>query len=90
MDRRDQKKLIRNLGRLVAETPTDPVVQYLVDKNILTSELAEDILYQNTSRNKIGQLVFTLARRGPKAFGGFVEALRFNDCEELAEALKCN
>ncbi|VDI51054.1 Hypothetical predicted protein [Mytilus galloprovincialis] len=63
MDRRDQKKLIRNLGRLVAETPTDPVVQYLVDKNILTSELAEDILYQNTSRNKIGQLVFTLARR---------------------------
>ena len=90
MDRRDQKKLTQHVGRLVVETPIEPVVQYLIEKGALTSELAVDILFQNTEKIKVLQLIHTLSRRGPHAFRIFVDALRTFDCEELARVLECN
>ena len=87
MNRRDQKTLTRNFVRLVADTPVQPVVKYLEQKRILLDEHVEDILYQNTEKNKVRQLLMILVRRGPKAFSNFVEALRLNDCEPLAELL---
>ena len=68
MDTRDKKKLFKNFVRLVTETPVDPVVRHLVEKHILNDEQAEDILYQNTAKNKVRQLLMILVRRGPGLF----------------------
>jgi hypothetical protein len=87
MDARDKKKLFKNFVRLVTETPVDPVVRHLVEKSILNDEQAEDILYQNTAKNKVRQLLMILVIRGLRAFSTFVEALRL---EELADRLECN
>ena len=90
MNARDRKKLTKNYVRLVAETPADSVADHLRQSGILTDELWEDIVYQNTEKNKVRQLISTLLRRGPEAFSTFVEALRAADCEELAERLQCS
>ena len=87
MSIRDKKTLTGNFVRLVAETPVQPVVRYLQEKRILSDEHVEDILYQNTEKNKVRQLLIILVRRGPKAFNTFVEALRSSDCDTLAELL---
>ena len=50
---RDKKTLTGNFVRLVAETPVQPVVRYLEEKRILSDEHVEDILYQNTEKNKV-------------------------------------
>ena len=89
MDARDKRKLIKNFVRLVAETPVEEVVPYLREKRILSGDHAEEILYQNTEKNKVRQLLFTLIRRGPNAFSAFVEALRSSDCTSLVELLEC-
>jgi len=87
MDAGDKKKLTKNFVRLVAETPVEEVVPYLQEKRILSDEHVEDILYQNTEKNKVRQLLMILIRRGPKAFPTFVEALRLTDCISLVELL---
>jgi caspase 2 len=90
MDARDKKKLTKNFVRLVAETPAESVSDYLRQSRILTDELWEDVVYQNTEKNKVRQLLMILVRRGPKAFSTFVEALPSSDCENLADLLECN
>jgi hypothetical protein len=70
----------------VAETPVQPVVKYLEEKRIISDEHAEDIIYQNTDKNKVQQLLTILVRSGPKAFPTFVEALRSIDCDSLASS----
>jgi len=65
------------------------VVRYLVEKRILNDEQAENILYQNTAKNKVRQLLMILVRRGPRAFSAFVEALRLEEFEGLADRLEC-
>ena len=89
MDTRDKKKLFKNFVRLVTETPVDPVVRHLVEKRILNDEQAEDILYQNTAKNKVRQRLMILVIRGPRAFSAFVEALRLEEFEGLADRLEC-
>lgn len=84
----DKKKLTKNFVRLVAETPVEEVIPYLQEKRILSIEHVEDILYQNTEKNKVRQLLMTLIRRGPKAFPTFVEALRLTDSNSLVELLE--
>jgi len=74
----------------MVETPAKSVADYLRQSRILTDELWEDVVYQNTEKNKVGQLLMILVRRGPKAFSTFVEALRSSDCEDLADLLECN
>lgn len=90
MDARDKKKLTKNFVRLVAETPVETVVDYLMQSRIFDDELTENILYQNTEKNKSRQLLMILMRRIPKAFSTFVEALRRSDCNDLADRLECN
>ena len=90
MDTRDKKKLFKNFVRLVTETPVDPVVRHLVEKRILNDEQAEDIVYHNTAKNKLRQRLMILVRRGPRAFSAFVEALRLEEFEGLADHLECN
>jgi hypothetical protein len=68
MDAGDKKRLFNNFVRLVAETPVDPVVRHLVEKRILNEEQAEDILFRNTAKNKVRQLLMILVRRGPRLF----------------------
>ena len=92
MDAQDKKKLTKNFVRLVAETPAESVSDYLRQSRILTDELWEDVVYQNTEKNKFRQLLMILVGRGPKAFSTFVEALPSSDCdcEDLADLLECN
>jgi hypothetical protein len=90
MDTRDKKNLFTNFVRLMTETPVDPVVGHLVEKRILNDEQAEDTIYQNTAKNKVRQLLMMVVRRGPRAFSAFVEALRLEEFEDLADRLKCN
>ena len=90
MNTRDKRKLTKNFVRLVAETPVQSVADHLRQSGILTSELWEDIVYQNTEKNKVRKLLMTVIRRGPKAFCTFVEALRLSECQELAELLECD
>ena len=90
MDTRDEKKLSKNFVRLVTETPVDRVVRYLVEKRILNDEEAEDILYQNTANNTVRKLLMILVGRGPRAFSAFVESLRLEEFEDLADRLECN
>lgn len=59
MDARDKKKLTRNFVRLVTGTPVECVVYYLRQSRILNDELTEDILYQNTEKNKARRLLMT-------------------------------
>jgi hypothetical protein len=80
MNRLHTKTLTRNFTRLVAETPVQPVVMYLEEKRI--------IIYQNTDKNKVQQLLTILVRSGPRAFPIFVEALRSIDCDSLADLLE--
>ena len=49
----------------------------------------EEIVFQNTEKNKVRQLLMTLLRRGHIALTTFGEALRDSDCEELADLLVC-
>ena len=86
MNRLHKTTLTRNFTRLVAETPDQPVVKYLEEKRIISDEHAEDIIYQNTDKNKVQQLLTILVRSGPKAFPTFVEALRSIDCDSLASS----
>lgn len=88
MNRQHQKTLIRNFTRLVSEIPVQPVVKYLEEKRVISGEHAEDILYQNTEKNKVRQLLAILVRRGPQAFITFGEALRSSDCDSLANLLE--
>ena len=74
----------------MTETPVDPVVRHLVEKSILNDEQAEDILYQNTAKNKVRPLLMILVRRGTRVFSDFVEALRLEEFEDLADRLECN
>ena len=87
MDTRDEKKLFNNFVGLLTETPVNPVLRHLVEKRVLNAEQAEDILYQNTPKNKVRQLLMILVRRGPRAFSAFVEALRLEESEDLANRL---
>ena len=88
MNRLHKTTLTRNFTRLVAETPDQPVVKYLEEKRIISDEHAEDIIYQNTDKSKVQQLLTILVRSGPKAFPTFVEALRSIDCDSLADLLE--
>ena len=90
MATRDKQKLFKDFVPLLAETPVDPVIRHLVKKRILNDEQAEDILYQNTAKNKVRQLLMILVRRGPRAFSTFVEALRLEEFEDLADRLECD
>ena len=90
MDAGDKKKLTKNFVRLVAETPFEEVAPCLQEKRILSDEQAEDIIYQNTAKNKVRQLLMILVRRGPQAFSTFVEALRLEMFEDLAGRLECD
>ena len=81
MDTRDKKKLFKNFVRLVTETPVDAVVE----KRIFNDEQAEDILYQNTTKNKVRQMLMIPLRRWPRDFSAFVEALRLEELEDLAD-----
>lgn len=88
MNRLHKTTLTRNFTRLVTETPDQPVVKYLEEKRIISDEHAEDIIYQNTNKSKVQQLLTILVRSGPKAFPTFVEALRSIDCDSLADLLE--
>ena len=90
MERRDEKALTRNFKRLVDETPVQLVTQYLHQQGILSSEHVEEILTQNTEKNRARTLISTLTRRGPKAFSCFVEALKKAGHNSLAERLECD
>ena len=90
MDTRGKKKLFKDFVRLVIETSVDPAVRHLVEKRIFNDEQAEYILYQNTPKNKVRQLLMILVRRGPRAFSTFVEALRLEEFEDLADRLECD
>lgn len=89
MNARDRKKLIKHYVVLVAETPAEDVADHLKQSGILTDELWEEIVYQNTEKNKVRQLLKTLVRGGPKAYDIFIEALRLNECHTLVQLLEC-
>ena len=48
----------------MAETPVEEVVPYVQEKRNISVEKAEDLLYQNTEKNKVRQLIITLVRKG--------------------------
>ncbi|VDI40852.1 Hypothetical predicted protein [Mytilus galloprovincialis] len=88
MNAREKRILAKHFLPLVTETPVEEIVSYLQEERILSNDHVEDILYQNTQKNKVYQLLTILMRRRPSAFRAFIEALRSSDCTSLLTLLE--
>lgn len=88
MNAREKRILTKHFLPLVTETPVEEIVPYLQEKGVFSNEHAEDILFQNTQKNKVYQLLTILMRRRPSAYRVFIEALRSSDCSSLVALLE--
>ncbi|CAC5362330.1 CASP2 [Mytilus coruscus] len=88
MQEDNRQSLQRNYVKLVKETPTDAVVDYLYQSGILTDEMREEILQNSNSYSRTTPLITTIQRRGPRAFECFCTALADEGKSSLVHLLK--
>ncbi|XP_056142754.1 caspase-2 isoform X2 [Lampris incognitus] len=84
MQKRDRIALLKRSVVLCKEMVVDELlIQSLQADEILTENMAEEILAQQTSQKRNCRLLFFLPKRGPKAFSSFCSALRDTEQQHL-------
>ncbi|KAJ8392879.1 hypothetical protein AAFF_G00070830 [Aldrovandia affinis] len=88
MQERDKNILRKRSVSLCKEMVVDELlVQMLQADGILTDNMAESILAENTSQKRSWQLISLLPKRGPQAFNSFCKALRETEQQHLCAML---
>ncbi|XP_034466996.1 caspase-2 isoform X3 [Hippoglossus hippoglossus] len=85
---RDRRTLQRRSAVLCKQLVVDEMlVQLLQADDILTENMAEDIMAKKTSVQRSWQLLLVLPKRGPRAFSLFCAALQETEQQHLCELL---
>ena len=87
MERRHQEALRRNWVYLMDNLIMDGVLDSMMSKEIFTSTMGEEVSVKQIRKDQVTHFLFTLIRRGPHAFDLFLEALRENSQEFIADQL---
>ncbi|XP_072046789.1 caspase-2-like [Amphiura filiformis] len=76
MNEYDKYRLRGNRTKLVDNiNPVDPVLEFLIGKETITPDMAEDLKAEPTNQDRVARLLNLLEKRGPLAFYHFREAL---------------
>lgn len=65
----------------------EDLLDLMIEKEIFTPNMGEEVSVKHTKKDKATQFLFTLIRRGPKAFDTFVECLNESSQDFIAEKL---
>lgn len=85
---RDKNALRRNSAVLCKQLVVDELlIQSLQADGILTENMAETIMAEQTSQKRSWRLLLLLPKRGPKAFQSFCSALRDTDQQHLCDLI---
>ncbi|XP_028325585.1 caspase-2 isoform X2 [Gouania willdenowi] len=85
---RDKKALRSRSTVLLKELEVDALLlQCLQTEEILTENMAESIMAEQTSHNRSWRLLNLLPKRGPRAFSSFCSALRETEQQHLCDLL---
>lgn len=85
---RDRKTLRKSSATLCKEMVVDELfVQHLQADNILTENMAEQIMVKKTSQQRSWFLLMLLPKRGPRAFSSFCSALKETEQQHLCDLL---
>ncbi|XP_068998623.1 caspase-2 isoform X4 [Embiotoca jacksoni] len=88
MLKRDREALRRHSAVLCDDLVVDELfIQSLQAEAILTGNMAEKIMAQQTSRARSWQLLLLLPKRGPNAFRSFCSALQVTEQQHLCDLL---
>lgn len=85
MEKRHQEALRKNWIFLMDNLILDDLLDIMQEKEIFTTNMAEEVNVKATRKEKATHFLFTLIRRGPKAFDIFIEALRETDQGFIAD-----
>uniref|UniRef100_A0A3P9P0A3 Caspase-2 n=1 Tax=Poecilia reticulata TaxID=8081 RepID=A0A3P9P0A3_POERE len=85
---RDQKALRRNSAVLCKQLVVDELlIQSLQADGILTENMAETIMAEQTSQKRSWRLLLLLPKRGPEAFQSFCLALKETEQQHLCDLI---
>ena len=87
MERRHQEALRKNWVFLMDNLIMDGVLDSMMSKEIFTSSMGEEVSVKQIRKDQVTHFLFTLIRRGPRAFDLFLEALRENSQDFIADQL---
>ncbi|XP_072317315.1 caspase-2 isoform X2 [Eucyclogobius newberryi] len=88
MSTRDQKALQKCATVLCKQMVVDEMLlQSLQTDGVLTENMAEGVMAQQTSQKRSWRLLLLLPKRGPKAFSSFCSALRDTEQQHLCDLL---
>lgn len=85
MEKRHQEALRKNWVYLMDNLILDDLLDLMQEREIFTANMAEEVSVKQTRKDKATHFLFTLIRRGPKAFDMFIEALRETDQSFIAD-----
>ncbi|XP_078596458.1 death domain-containing protein CRADD-like [Branchiostoma floridae x Branchiostoma japonicum] len=75
MEQRHRDILRRNRVKLVKNVKVQHINNFLIQEDVLTDTMVEEIMAEKTSHGRVEQLLDTLVTRGPKAFMMFCKSL---------------
>ena len=87
MEKKHQEALRKNWVFLMDNLILDDVLDAMITKEIFTTSMGEEVSVKQTKKDKATHFLFTLIRRGPKAFDLFIESLRENSQDFIADQL---
>jgi hypothetical protein len=87
MEKKHEEALRKNWVFLMDNLIMDGVLDSMMSKETFTSGMVEEVSVKQTRKDKATQFLFTLIRRGPHAFDLFLEALRENSQDFIADQL---
>lgn len=90
MEENHKETIRRNYTFLIGNMMPESVMDFLLQENVITPYMKEDIEVCRTRRDKIVKMIDILIRRGPSAFNVFIDALRNTDQEFVAQKLLSN
>lgn len=67
--------LRKNWIFLIENVQMDELLDYMYSKSVFTSDMCERVNAETTRKDKVTLFLFTLQRRGPRAFSSFLDGL---------------
>lgn len=87
MDETHLEALRRNWINLIENLIPNEVLDHMLEKNVLTHDMYEEIRAKPTRKDQITEFLFVLQRRGPEAFAKFISALEATHQDFIAQQL---
>ena len=88
MEDTHKETIRRNWTYLLENMMMDELLDDMYAREVLTEGMREEIEVKSTRREKVTQFLFTLQKRGPRAFQKFLDGLRACSMEFIAEQLE--